>query len=78
MRTGENAKTLWTQVTSRKEEGVEAYKIDRARDPDAFDNPNWPTKLLSELIGVTFAGRMIESEDHPGLLRLIGARQSTS
>ena len=27
---------------------------------------------------VTFAGGMIESEDHPGLLRLIGARQSTS
>ena len=32
----EQAKTLWTQATSRKEEGVEAYKIDVARDPDAF------------------------------------------
>jgi hypothetical protein len=30
------------------------------------------------LIGVTFPGRMIESEDHPGLLRLIGAKQSMS
>ena len=37
-----------------------------------------PEQSLAELINVTFAGRMIESEDHPGLLRLIGARQSTS
>jgi hypothetical protein len=74
----EQAKTLWTLVTSRKEEGVEAYKIDSARDPDAFPDPNWPTQSLTDLISVTFAGRMIESEDHAGLLRLIGARQSTS
>jgi hypothetical protein len=32
----EQAKTLWTLVTSRKEEGVEAYKIDTARNPKAF------------------------------------------
>ena len=35
----EKAKTLWTQVTSRKEEGVESYKIQFARDPDAFPSP---------------------------------------
>ena len=74
----EQAKRLWTLVSSRKEEGVEAYKIDSARDPDAFPDPKWPTQSLADLINVTFAGRMIETEDHPGLLRLIGARQSTS
>jgi hypothetical protein len=74
----EQAKPTWVQVTSRKEEGVESYKVDFARDPDAFPEPNWPTQSLSELIGVAFAGRMIESEDHPGLRRLIGARQSVS
>lgn len=74
----EQAKKLWTAVSSRKDEGVESYKIEAARDVDAFPDPKWPTQSLSELIGVTFAGRMIESEDHPGLLRLIGARQSTS
>ena len=74
----EQAKNLWTAVSSRKDEGVESYKIDAARDADAFPDPKWPTQSLSELIGVTFAGRMIESEDHPGLLRLTGARQSTS
>jgi hypothetical protein len=71
----EHAKTRWTLATSRKEEGVEAYKIDAARDADAFPEPEWPTQSLNDLIAVTFAGRMIEREDHPGLLRLIGAKQ---
>ena len=74
----EHAKTRWTLATSRKEEGVEAYKIDVARDADAFPEPQWPAQSLADLIGKTFAGREIDSEDHPGLLRLIGAKQSTS
>jgi hypothetical protein len=74
----ESAKMLWTQATSRKEEGVEAYKIDVAADPQAFPEPKWPTQSLADLILTTFAGRMIESEDHPGLLRLIGAKLTVS
>jgi hypothetical protein len=74
----EQAQRHWVQATSRKDEGVEAYKIDVAQDADAFPEPNWPTQSLDELILVTFGGRMITSEDHPGLLRLIGAKQSTS
>jgi len=74
----EQAKTLWIQATSRKEEGVEAYKIDMARDADAFPAPKWPTQSLEEIIGRTFEGRRIETADHPGLLRLIGAKQSVS
>ena len=73
----EQAKTLWTQATSRKEEGLKD-KIDVSRDADAFPAPKWPTQSLGDLIGKTFAGRLIESEDHPGLLRLIGAKQSVS
>ena len=72
----EQAKTKWTQLTSRKEEGVEMYKIDSARKHDAFPEPNWPKQTLDELILATFTGLMIDREDHPGLLRLIGARQS--
>jgi hypothetical protein len=72
------AKTLWVQVTSRKEEGVEAYKIDCARDADAFPEPQWPTQSLGDLIEKTFVGRLIDREDHPALLRLIGAKQSVS
>jgi hypothetical protein len=72
----EKAKTTWVQATSRKEEGVEGYKIDLARDPDAFPAPKWPNQSLSELIDKTFAGRTIDQEDHPALLRLIGAKQA--
>jgi hypothetical protein len=74
----EEAKRAWVQVTSRKQEGAENYKIDFAQDPDAFPDPKWPTQSLDELINTAFNGRMIDREDHPALLRLIGAKQSTS
>jgi hypothetical protein len=74
----EKAKTRWTLATSRREEGVDAYKPDASRDPDAFPEPQWPAQSLDELINVTFSGCMIVTENHPGLLRLIGARQVTS
>ena len=70
----EQAKRLWTQATSRKEEGVEAYKVDAARNPEAFPAPNWPSQKLWNLIEVTFTDRMIQSADHPGLLRVIGEK----
>jgi len=71
----EKAKTLWTQV-SRREDGHDGYQVQFSRDPDAFHEPDWPTQSLDELIGVTFADRLITTDDHPALLRLIGARQS--
>lgn len=74
----ERAKDNWVMASSRKEEGVDAYKVNLARQQDAFAKPKWPTQSLSALIEVTFAGRMIDREDHPGLLRLIGAKQSVS
>ena len=45
----EQAKTLWVQVTSRKEEGADTYKIDSARDPDAFPEPKWATQSLERI-----------------------------
>jgi hypothetical protein len=74
----EQAKSRWTEASSRKDEGVEGYKIDSSRDPDAFPATNWTTQSLGSIIGTTFAGRTIEQEDHPGLLRLIGAKQKLS
>ena len=65
-------------AASRKEEGVEGYKTDLARDPDAFPEPKWPSRTIEELIEVTFRGITIETHDHPALLRLIGARQNLS
>jgi hypothetical protein len=74
----ETAKTRWVEATSRKAEGVEAYKIGHTRDVDAFPNPNWPKQCLDELIQVTFVGRMIVTENDPALLRLVGAKQALS
>jgi hypothetical protein len=69
------AKLHWIQADSRKAEGAEGYQINYARSDKAFPEPSWPKQTLDELINVTFKGRMIESDDHPGLLRLIGAPQ---
>jgi len=74
----ERAKTLWTQATSRGEEGIDGYFVQAARDPDAFPEPKWPEQSLNDLLDRAFAGRMIDSEDHPALLRLIGGKQSVS
>jgi hypothetical protein len=71
----EAAKTSWVKSVSRRDEGVDGYKTNYAHHQDAFPLPKWPTQSLGELIGVTFVGCMIDAEDHPGLLRLIGARQ---
>jgi hypothetical protein len=74
----EQAKTLWTQLTSQKERGIEDYKIDASRDQDAFPPPKWPTQTLDEIIAAAFEGRTITTADHPGLLRLVGAKPSVS
>jgi hypothetical protein len=75
----ELATTRWVEVTSRRDEGVEAYRVKPAKDGvEAFQKPNWPKQPLDELICVTFAGRMIDHENHPGLLRIIGAKQAVS
>jgi hypothetical protein len=44
---------------SRKEEGVETYKIDCSRNPEAFPEPNWPSQSLSDLIGTTFESLLV-------------------
>jgi hypothetical protein len=74
----EQAKKNWVQVSSRKAEGAESYKIDFAQDIDAFPEPKWTPRSLEELIEVTFRGCTIERDDHPALLRLIGAKQNLS
>jgi len=72
----ERAKKQWVQVSSLKEEGKEAYKIDTAEEADAFPNPTWPSQSLEDLILETFSDRMIEDQNHPALLRLLGKKQS--
>jgi hypothetical protein len=71
----QQGKTQWVQLTSLKERGIENYELTLAHDPDAMPEPKWPTQSLDELIDKAFDGRQIDREDHPALLRLIGARQ---
>ena len=71
----EKAKTHWIQATSRRNEGIDGYKVDFSRDVDAFAPPQWPKQSLNQIIGATFGGDLIiRSETHAGLLRLIGAK----
>jgi hypothetical protein len=72
------AKTSWVQANSRRSENVDGYQINFARKQKAFPEPAWPKQSLNELITVTFNGRMIDGENHPGLLRLIGDTQVLS
>jgi hypothetical protein len=79
LKASEQGKKFWVIVTSRKQEGVETYKVDLAKNQDAFPEPKWPEKqTFNEMILSRFSGFIIDSEDHPGLLRLIGAKQATS
>jgi hypothetical protein len=78
----EQAQGLWVQATSRKAENIEGYKVDKAKDADAFPEPKWGPHSLEKIIMVSFdaaaghKGFFIDTEDHPGLLRLIAAKQN--
>ncbi len=67
----EMARTFWVEAVSMKPT-QEAYKITPAKNQNAFRPPEWPTRSLDEIIEATFRGAMIDAENHPGLLRLIG------
>jgi hypothetical protein len=71
----ERAKTLWSKVTSLRDEGVDGYRVTPAHHEDFVPGPKWPSQLLAAILEATFTGRMIDRADHPALLRLIGARQ---
>ena len=70
--------TRWVLLESRKAEGYENYKITYAKNEDAFPLPKWPKQSLEELISIKFTGRIIDNENSPGLIRLIGAKQEIS
>jgi hypothetical protein len=73
----EVARTQWVEAISMKP-AQECYKINPAQNQAAFRPPVWPTRSLDEIIEATFRGALIETEDHPGLLRLIGGMQDLS
>jgi hypothetical protein len=78
----EQAKALWTMVTSQREKGIEGYCVDSSsaekQGEKPFPDPQWPKETLDELIEATFTGRMILSEHDPAWLRLVGGAQKLS
>ena len=69
------AQTHWLQALSRRSEGAEGYEIKFAQDQGAFPEPKWPSRSRDELLEATFKEANIDHDRHPGLLRLIGAKQ---
>ena len=68
------ARSRWVQLTSLKSTGAERYDVTFA-DLDAFPEPKWPEDTLEALIGAAFGSdHVIDREDHPGLLRLLGKK----
>ena len=74
----ESAKTKWTEVVRRQ--GYDDYKTNFAKNSEAFGEPKWPSQTMEELIGITFEeqGRSIDTDNHPGLMRLVGDKPSLS
>jgi hypothetical protein len=75
----EEAKHKWLKAVSLKQKGKERYEIKYAEDQDFARMPDFGsmTSNVYEILYARFAGLMIETPDHPGLLRLRGAKQVT-
>ena len=57
-------KSNWTQATSRRDEGVDEYKIGYAQGPGAFTESTWPTQARGAIIDLQRPHRS-GREDHP-------------
>jgi hypothetical protein len=65
-----SAETDWTRVRADMDLG--AYKVEKALG--RLEEPAWRDVFLEQLMRIAFAGRVIDSEEHPVVRRLRGAR----
>jgi hypothetical protein len=65
------AETAWVRMRANQEVG--AYDVIKATDN--YGEPDLPQRNFSELLEVAFAGKVIESLDHPVVLKLLGRPQ---
>jgi hypothetical protein len=71
-------KEKWVMAVSKRKESKneDGYNLTLALDQDAFFEPRWPREGLWELIKATFdENHRITTDDHPGLLRVLGKKQ---
>lgn len=71
----QEAKSRWLKVVSRKAIGYDDYIAEYAEDEDAFPETNWGARSVDEWCEITFREISIFEPNHPGWLRLIGAKQ---
>jgi hypothetical protein len=64
----EMAKAAWVRIFADAGQGQ--YRIMKALG--TFDEPVFPEKTLGELLEIAFAGRIIDSSDHPIMRKLRG------
>ena len=65
----EIALTQWVRVTANMPSGAYDVLVAQAK----FAEPDWPDTTLEELVKVGFRGKIIDREDHPVILALLGA-----
>lgn len=63
------AETHWVRVVANMSVGAN----DVLQAQGALAEPVWPETTIEELIRVAFRGRIIDSEDHPVVLSVLGA-----
>lgn len=79
LRACQMAKTHWTEAASGKSQGKDEYLISPSESETPWPDPQWPTQSLDELVFATCGrDRMIDSKDHPGYRRLVGAASLVS
>jgi hypothetical protein len=73
-------KHRWVMASALKEKSQERYHINYAEDEDFAPVPDWDSMpTVDELVLTKFAGQLlIDTPDHPALLRRRGKRQVTS
>jgi len=70
----EQAKQGWRRIL--RVHGKDGYYAKAPIDPDFAQPPTWPSASLAELVDAHFSPhRKILTPEHPGLLRVLGARQ---
>lgn len=62
------AESKWIRVTSNMVRG--AYDVFEAQGD--LGEPKWPAESFEELLKIAFQGRIIDADDHPFVMQLLG------
>jgi hypothetical protein len=66
----EEAKTAWIKIRGNRGSG--SYDVTRAIGQ--LEDPKWPQKSFRDLVELAFNGKVVDSPDHPVILKLSGSK----